>query len=238
MTMRAEDVEQQLYSIADPNTAEHSQRFFKTGKNEYGEGDRFLGIRVPDQRKIARQFKNLSLTEAEKLLNSGFHEVRLTSLLILAIRFEKSDDAMRKRIYDLVMLHIERINNWDLIDLAAPKIIGAYLYHSSRSVLYELAGSSDFFKRRIAIMATFYFIRQGDFRDTLAIAETLVEDEHDLVQKAVGWMLREIGKREQPVLEEFLREYHHRMPRTMLRYAIEKMPEAQRVAYLRGIAQT
>lgn len=161
-----------------------------------------------------------------------FHEVRLTSLLILVNQFEKSDEVMQKRIYDLVMLNIEQINNWDLIDLAAPKIIGAYLYHSSRNILYELAGSSDFFKRRIAIMATFYFIRQGDFRNSLAIAEMLVEDDHDLVQKAVGWMLREIGIREQPVLEEFLGEYHLRMPRTMLRCAIEKMPEPKRIAYL------
>lgn len=232
--MTATDVQNELRSFADPEIAAQSRRFFKTGPAEYGEGDRFLGIRVPEQRKIARKHKSISLNETELLLQSIFHEERLTTLFILVQKFRSASPQEQSDIYHSYLSNVEYINNWDLVDSSAPKIMGAYLENTSRDILYELARSNNLWKRRIAIMATFHFIRKGEFKDTLAIADLLLNDSHDLIHKATGWMLREIGKKDQKLLEEFLKPRYRIMPRTMLRYAIEKLPENKRQAYLDG----
>lgn len=223
---------QELKAIADPSIAEHSQRFFKTGKGEYGEGDLFLGIRVPKVRKIARKFKNLTLSETEKLLHSQYHEARLCALVILVNKCKKGDQELHKSIYELYLANTSYISNWDLVDISAQHIIGSYLLGRERTPLYKLAKSPDLWERRIAIMSTLYFIRNEDFETTLEIAEQLLEDEHDLIHKAVGWMLREIGNRDIECEEVFLKKHVRNMPRTMLRYAIEKFPEPKRKEYL------
>jgi 3-methyladenine DNA glycosylase AlkD len=232
--MSAAPVQQRLRALADLKTAEILQRFFKTGPGEYGEGDRFHGIKVPVIRKVANEFASLSLTETRKLLSSAMHEERLAALLILVRRFSNAGVKEKKRIFDFYLRHTQHINNWDLVDLSADKIVGAYLYERSRQPLYTLAGSQVLWNRRIAIIATLHFIRRNDFGDTLGIAERLRNDKHDLIHKAVGWMLREVGKRSPTVLEEFLRAHYRYMPRTMLRYAIERFPEDRRRAYLCG----
>lgn len=226
------DVQKALRKIADPEIAEHSQRFFKTGEGQYGEGDKFLGIRVPNVRKVARKFKQLSLDETEQLLHSDLHEERLCALIILVNKAKKEDDKELKKIYDLYLNNTEYINNWDLVDTSAEHIVGRYLIDKDRTILYELAKSNDLWERRIAIMSTFHFIRNDEFDDTIGIAKLLVSDEHDLIHKAVGWMLREVGKREINIEEKFLDQHLPNMPRTMLRYAIEKFPEDKRQAYL------
>ncbi|MBA1443948.1 MAG: DNA alkylation repair protein [Chromatiales bacterium] len=222
-----------LKSRITPGKAEILQRFFKTGPGEYGEGDRFYGVVVPDQRKVARQFKTLALPVVEQLLQSAFHEERLTALFILIQQFEKGDLAAKKRIYQTYVRHMKHINNWDLVDSSAPHIIGAWLEQRDRSQLYEWADSDDLWQRRIAMLATFSYIKNGEFEDALHIAEKLLDDSHDLIHKAVGWMLREIGKRDLPREIHFLDRHAATMPRTMLRYAIEKLPESQRQAYLK-----
>ncbi len=232
--MKAEEVRQKLKNLANPEIAEHSQRFFKTGPGEYGEGDRFLGIRVPEQRKLAKQYIGLSLEETQKLLRSDFHEERLTSLLILVYKFPKATDEDKERIYRFYINNLEYINNWDLIDSSAPKIMGAWLIDKPKEILYEMAKSENLWERRIVIMATAYFIHQNQFEDTLQLADILLQDEHDLIHKAAGWMLREVGKKDQSLLEDFLKDRYSQMPRTMLRYAIEKLPESLRKSYLEG----
>ncbi len=232
--MKASDLRKELQNRADTKIAAHSKRFFKTGEGDYGEGDEFLGIRVPEQRKIAKRYKALPLEEIQELLRSDYHEERLTALFVLELRFAKASDSDRKAIYEFYMKNLSHINNWDLIDSSAPKIPGAYLFDKSREVLHTLAGSESLWERRIAIMATFYFIKQGDLEDTFRIADRLLKDEHDLIHKAVGWMLREAGKKDQSRLEAFLKDRYQQMPRTMLRYAIEKFPQELRQAYLRG----
>lgn len=233
--MTHETVQNELRSQGNKNIAEHSQRFFKTGTGEYGEGDRFLGLRVPRQRKIARAYKKLPLPEVEQLLQSEYHEERLTALFILAYKFEKADRQLRKKIYQSYLDNMEQVNNWDLVDSSAPKIMGPYLEQRDRSILYELAEADNLWKRRIAMMSCLYFIKQGDFNDALQIAQKLLHDEHDLIHKAVGWMLREIGNINIEVEETFLQSNNYReMPRTMLRYAIEKFPDRKRQAYLKG----
>ncbi len=222
-----------LKSRITPGKAEILQRFFKTGPGEYGEGDRFFGVVVPDQRKVARQFKTLALPVVEQLLQSAFHEERLTALFILIQQFEKGDLAAKKRIYQTYVRNMKYINNWDLVDSSAPHIIGAWLEQRDRSQLYEWADSDDLWQRRIAMLATFSYIKNGEFEDALHIAEKLLDDSHDLIHKAVGWMLREIGKRDLPREIHFLDRHAATMPRTMLRYAIEKLPESQRQAYLK-----
>lgn len=234
MSETAKKLKQELHSIANPEIAEHSKRFFKTGKGEYGESDRFLGIRVPEQRKIARKYKTLPLNEVEKLIQSVYHEERLTALFILEYKYSTATEKQKKEIYKFYLSNLRCINNWDLIDSSAPKIMGAYLHDKSRDILYDLAKSSDLWKRRISIMSTFYFIQNGDFEDTFKIADLMLNDEHDLIHKAVGWMLREIGNKDRNRLEEFLKPCYRKMPRTMLRYAIEKFPEPLRKAYLKG----
>lgn len=226
-------VQNALRKMANPKQAALLQRFFKTGKGEYGEGDMFLGIKVPAQRKVVAEFKDLPLVEAKKLLVSRFHEHRLVALLILVKQFERGDAAIRKKIFDLYLANARRVNNWDLVDLSAPNIVGVYLLDKPRAVLYKLVKSKSLWERRIAVLATFAFIREGDFQDALKIAHLLLRDPHDLIHKAVGWMLREVGKKDQKALEQFLKKYSRAMPRTMLRYAIEKFPEKKRQQYLR-----
>lgn len=227
--------QKRLRSFGDPEVATILSRFFKTGPGQYGEGDRFIGVKVPTNRKVAKEFKNLPLAEIECLLHSEIHEERLLALVILVSRFEKGDDATQNQIYDLYLANTAYINNWDLVDLSAPQIVGGYLQDRSRKPLNRLAKSASLWERRISILATFYFIREGDFADTIRIAEKLLGDNEDLIHKAVGWMLREVGKRDVVVLEEFLGKHCRVMPRTMLRYAIERLPEGKRRKYMAGI---
>ena len=230
-----EQAKQALHSHANPEDALFLQRFFKTGPGEYAEGDIFIGVRVPMTRKIARQFKDLPLDLTVKLLRSSVHEERLLALVILTERMKKKEsEADKKEIYKLYLSHTEWINNWDLVDVTAEHVVGRYLYDKPRQPLYNLAASKDLWERRISIISTFYFIRKGDFEDTLRLAELHLEDSHDLMHKAVGWMLREVGKRDQPTEEDFLRKHNRVMPRTMLRYAIERFPEELRQEYLKG----
>jgi 3-methyladenine DNA glycosylase AlkD len=229
----ARTAQERLRSFGDPQVATILTRFFKTGPGQYGEGDRFIGVKVPTIRKVAREFDNLPLAEIECLLHAEIHEERLLALAILVGQFEK-DAAARKLIYDLYLVNTRNINNWDLVDLSAPRIIGGYLEARNRKPLDRLAKSASLWERRISIVATHWFIRHGDFADTLRIAEKLLGDKEDLIHKAVGWMLREVGKRDVAVLEEFLGMHCRIMPRTMLRYAIERFPEERRRAYLLG----
>lgn len=216
----------ELDGLKNPEKARGLQRFFKTGKGEYGEGDRFLGIVVPEQRKIAKRYLDLSLSDLQKLLESKIHEYRLTALFILIEKKEK------KAAFDFYLKNTKNINNWDLVDLSAPSILGEYLIDKDRKILYNLAKSKSLWERRMAVLATFRFIKDGDFSDSLKIAEILIKDEHDLIHKAVGWMLREVGKRHSKVEEDFLKKHHKKMPRVMLRYAIEKFTEKKRRMYL------
>ena len=218
--------------LADSKRAKILQRFFKTGKGEYGEGDVFLGLTVPQARKIAMQFTLLLLDDITKLLESEIHEERLIALFILVDHFNRADEKEKEVIYTYYLKNTQHINNWDLVDLSTYKIVGAYLLHNDRSVLTRLAKSDNVWERRIAMIATYQFIKNGSYEDTLRIAKLLLRDRHDLIQKAVGWMLREVGKQSQEVLEMFLRKYSREMSRTTLRYAIERFPEKVRKAYL------
>lgn len=235
----AAEVTAHLESLANSEIAKSSAWFFKTGPGQYGEGDRFRGIRVPTLRKLTKQYRALPHAEVLALLQSPWHEDRLLALLIWVEQYRRGDAIQRQRIYDDYLAHTAHINNWDLIDTSAEHIIGAHLYaqglhNTPIPLLTTLAQSSSLWERRIAIMATFHFIRKGEFAETLRIADLLLQDQHDLIHKAVGWMLREVGQRDRSVEEEFLRPRYQRMPRTMLRYAIEKFPEDRRQAYLRG----
>ena len=227
-------INRELGQLADSRIAAGSQRFFKTGPGEYGEGDRFRGIRVPVLRKLAKAHQDLTLAEATELLHSSYHEDRLLALLILGNAALKGDDALRESIYHLYLENTQFVNNWDLVDSSAEQIVGAFLTNRDRQVLAQLARSNSLWERRIAIIATFHFIKRADFRDTLSLAEMLLSDSEDLIHKAVGWMLREVGNRNQGVAEEFLAHHYQQMPRVMLRYAIEKYPEPKRKQYLRG----
>ena len=236
--MNARSISRALRSIGDADIARHSQRFFKTGKGEYGEGDRFLGIRVPQLRKHARQFREVAPEEALKLLGSKYHEERLLALLLLVERFHRGGEDERGWIYTQYLANTRYINNWDLVDSSAGKIVGAYLEQRSRKPLYKLAKSESLWERRIAIIATSHFIGCNDFEDALAICELLLDDDHDLIHKATGWMLREIGKRDRAVEKKFLDRYCEVMPRTMLRYAIERFPQDERRAYMMAAKQS
>ncbi len=227
-------LKKELRSYSSPEAAKLSQRFFKTGPGEYGEGDRFLGVKVGPQRKIAKKYSVLRLKDVEKLLHSKIHEERLVSLFILIHQFEEGGESFKKKIFNLYLKNTKYINNWDLIDLSAPKIIGVYLFNKPRDVLYKLAKSKSLWERRISVLSTFYFIREKDFKDTLKISKILLNDEHDLIHKAVGWMLREVGKKSLEIEEKFLKKHYQKMPRTMLRYSIERFPETKRQAYLKG----
>ena len=226
-----------MRQVATPERAIGAARFFKCGKGEYGEGDVFIGCTVPDQRRIAKQFTTLSLAEADGLLVSKIHEERLTALLILVRQFENADERTRGRIFRLYTKRIRFINNWDLVDSSAEYIVGAWLADKDRGLLDKLACSKHLWSRRIAMLATFHYIRQGEETDALRIASALLDDEHDLIHKAVGWMLREIGKRvNEAPLRAFLKRHAATMPRTMLRYAIERLPPAERATWLRARA--
>ena len=232
--MNLTEIKKEIKKSANPQKAELLQRFFKTGPGEYGEGDIFLGIMVPVQRSIAKKFKQLPLKDLKELLYSDKHEERLISLLILVEQFRKGDDQLKEEIFTFYHLHRKRINNWDLVDLTAHIISGSYLMDKDKTILYKLADSKNIWDRRIAVLSTFHFIKNNVFNDALCIAEKLLIDKHDLIQKAVGWMLREIGKRDINTEEGFLEKHYKKMPRTMLRYAIEKFPEKKRLAYLKG----
>lgn len=224
-----------LVKLSDPEKATHSARFFKAGKGEYAEGDKFIGVTVPEQRKVAKQFKDMELTEVEKLLQSDIHEHRLTALFLMVKKYQKSKKVnIKQEIVELYLKNRKYVNNWDLVDSSAHYILGPHLENKDRSLLYTLANSRKLWDQRIAVMSTFHFIKQGDFQDTLAIAEILLNHEHALIHKAVGWMLREIGKIDQRAEERFLRKHYRQMPRTMLRYAIEKFDEELRQKYLKG----
>ncbi|MFN7931648.1 MAG: DNA alkylation repair protein [Blastocatellia bacterium] len=232
--MSVPEIQAQLRALASEDNAKIALRFFKTGLGEYGEGDQFIGVRAPDLRRLARELKATPMDEACALLQSPIHEARSLALIILVHAFMKGDAAIKKAIYDAYLEHTQFINNWDLVDVSAPHIVGAYLFDKSRQPLYKLVKSSSLWERRISIIATQYFIRQNDFAETLQIAAQLLGDKHDLIHKAVGWMLREVGDRDLAAEEAFLMLHYQTMPRTMLRYAIEKFPEARRQAYLKG----
>jgi 3-methyladenine DNA glycosylase AlkD len=227
-------IQRELENLADPGHAVMLQRFFKTGPGQYGEGDRFRGLRVPILRKIARKYRDLPLLEAERLLQSAWHEDRLLALLILIERYYHGEPALQEEIHRLYLERRGLVNNWDLVDASAPHLLGHYLRNRNPEPLHRLAASGVLWERRMAIIATFDFIKQGEYDATLRIARLLVGDPEDLIHKAVGWMLREVGKREVAVTEAFLQAYYRQMPRTMLRYAIERFPEARRQAYLQG----
>ncbi len=222
-----------LAALGDTEIAAHSQRFFKTGRGEYGEGDRFLGIRVPRVREAVKQFRHANLSTASTLLQSPWHKVRLLALLMLVDRYTRHPEE-QESIYRLYLGNTAHINNWDLVDSSAPRIAGAWLLERDRDILRELARSRSLWERRIAIMASFRFIHENQFDDTLELAGLLLRDPHDLIHKAVGWMLREIGRRDLEVACDFLNASYRRMPRTMLRYAIEKLDEPLRQRYLQG----
>jgi 3-methyladenine DNA glycosylase AlkD len=233
--MMLDQIKRDLLQISDPNHAKRLAGFFKTGKGQYGEGDLFLGIPVPKQRKIAKKYFNLGLNGIQELLKSKFHEHRFTALIILVSKYQKAEESIKNEVFDFLLQNIDRINNWDLTDWSAPRIIGDYLIDKDRSILYELAMSNSMWERRISILATFKFIANNDFEDALEISELLLNDKHDLIHKAVGWALREIGKRDQELEEQFLNKHAAKMPRTMLRYAIEKFDEKKRKFYLTKI---
>ncbi len=213
-----------------------SRRFFKTGPGEYGEGDVFLGVRVPRVRAVARTYRSLPLNDVRRLLRSRIHEERLFALVILTHQFSKAGPAGKKRIFDLYSSHTRFVNSWDLVDGSAPHIVGAYLDRRSKQPLYRFARSRSLWERRIAIMATLHFIRRREFTETFKIARMLLADDEDLIHKAVGWMLREVGNRDVSAAQGFLAAHYAIMPRTMLRYAIEKFPERTRRRYLEGTA--
>jgi 3-methyladenine DNA glycosylase AlkD len=228
------NIQNELRQLSDRKIAEHSQRFFKTGKGQYGQGDKFLGIRVPVIRKFAKKYSQISIDECAQLLKSQFHEERLLSLLMLVAIFKKANNEDRKAVYTLYLDNTKFINNWDLVDCSAEHIVGAYLRRADNQPIYRLAKSDILWERRISIMSTFHFIKYNEFVDSLRISKILLHDKEDLIHKAVGWMLREIGKRDIDVEVEFLRKYYKQMPRTMLRYSIEKFPQIKRKRYLKG----
>ena len=223
-----------LRAEADPDDAVHLQRFFKTGPGQYGEGDRFLGVRVPVLRRLARDYRALPADDALALLQSRWHEERLLGLLLLVAIYQRGPDADKQAVYDAYLAHTRHINNWDLVDASAEHIVGPHVIPDRLDVLERLARSPDLWERRIAMIATFHGIRQGQFAPALRIATLLLGDRHDLIHKAVGWMLREIGKRDRAVEQAFLQEHLGAMPRTALRYAIEHFPERERQRYLAG----
>ncbi len=228
--MEVSDIRNELKNSITPGKAEVLSRFFKTGKGEYGEGDIFIGVMVPDIRRVAKKFKEIELPDLQKPIKSKIHEERLCAALILTYK------KLNKDIVDFYLKNTAYLNNWDIVDLTAPKILGRWLVMnpSDRDILYKFAKSESLWERRIAIISTHEFIRRDDFDDTLKISEILLNDKHDLIHKAVGWMLREIGKRDQKTEEKFLKKYYKKMPRTMLRYAIERFDESLRKSYLNG----
>ncbi len=229
-----EQLKRELSSLADPTRAQTMARYFKTGRGEYGEGDRFLGIPVPAQRKVAVRYRTLPLKEIEELLRSSIHEHRFTGLEILVAQYGRSGEEQQEEIFRFYLAHTKCINNWDLVDTSASYIVGNYLLSRDREVLKSLATSTNVWERRIAIVATFAFLRRGEVKDTLHIAMTLLSDTHDLIHKAIGWALREVGKVDRSQLLRFLQKYYQRIPRTTLRYAIEHFTAEERKDLLKG----
>lgn len=230
--MSLSQLRKELMDSRDPEKSANYQWFFKTGKGEYGEGDQFLGVTVPEQRRLAKKYRDLSWTDTVTLLKSVYHEERLLALFVLTHKFVNGDELTRGKIFRLYLNSTKYINNWDLVDASAHKIIGPYLQEKDRQILYQLARTGHLWERRISIIATFHFIKQGEYADALKLAEILLNDEHDLIHKAVGWMLREIGKKDLHIERAFLDKHAATMPRTMLRYAIEKFPEPIRKSYM------
>jgi len=232
--MNSETVISTLKKLSDREIAKHSQRYFKTGKGEYGYGDIFLGIRVPVLRKQVSQFREISITEIKKLIRSRYHEIRLFALLLLVKKFSMKDVGRQEKIYNLYLQHTKYINNWDLVDTSAPSIVGQWLFDKDRTILYELAKSDMLWERRISMISTGWFIKNEQYRDTLQISDILINDPEDLIHKAAGWMLREIGNRDRSVEEKYLKSRYKKMPRIMLRYAIEKFKPELRQRYLKS----
>lgn len=233
----ANEIKQALFQLSDPQKKEYLPYFFKTGKGEYGEGDLFIGVVVPLQRQLVKKYKTMALEEIEILLNDAYHECRLTALLFLVNMFNRSKDPReRQQFYDFYIARVDNINNWDLVDLSARDIVGGYLWDKSREPLYKFAREEHLWLQRISIVSTYYFLKREDYRDTLALSDILLHHPHDLIHKAVGWMLREVGKMAPEVLHHYLIEMHRyqKMPRTMLRYAIEKYPEETRQDFLKN----
>lgn len=230
-----EEVIKEIKSLYNEKYAQHHTRFFKTGKGEYGEGDKFLGLMVPQTKSISKKyFKHISLEDTSELIKNEYHEIRLAALHILVLKYKKADEKLKKKIYELYLKNTKYINNWDLVDLSAPYIVGDYVYANKlHNDLWKLAKSNHLWSERIAVVANAYLIRQGDFETILNLAEYFLPHKHDLMHKAVGWMLRETGKKDIAVLSEFLDKNAQYMPRTMLRYAIERYPEDERQAYLK-----
>lgn len=221
-----------IRAFARPRRVPALLKFFQTGKGGYGEGDRFIGLMVPEERQIAREFRQLPLGEIEKLLQSPWHEARAVALMIMVLQYQRGDAPTRQRLFRLYTRNLRHINNWDLIDASAASIVGAHLFENDRALLDKLAGSRKWHERRVAVVATHFFIRRDDFESTVRLARTLLRDEHDLMHKAVGWMLREVGKRDIAVLRGFLKDHAGEMPRTMLRYSIEKMLPDERAKWM------
>ena len=226
------NLKKELAGFGNPEKARILSGFFKTGKGQYGYGDVFLGVKVPETRSVAKKFNELNLIDLKKLLSSKIHEERLCALLILVDIFKQSDSKNKKIIVDFYLKNIRKVNNWDLVDLSADKILGNYLIDKDKSVLYKLVKSQNIWERRISVISTFAFIKNNKFDDTIKISEILLNDKHDLIQKAVGWMLREMGKRDEKVLIKFLDKHYRTMPRTMLRYVVERLDEKKKEGYM------
>ena len=238
MKAAAQTVENELVSLRNPEKAVILQRFFKTGEGQYGEGDVFLGLMNPVTRAQAKKHAMLPMRETVRLLKSRYHEVRLCALLIWVRQYDKGTPEVRQRIFTHYLKNATYVNNWDLVDLSAPNIVGRHLLGQPRDILYDLAESPLLWEQRIAVIATLTFIRHGEFDDTLKLAERVLTHPHDLIHKAAGWALREVGKRDRPLLTQFIEQHKRRMPRTMLRYAIEQYPDAERKAFLKEGVRT
>ncbi len=233
MNLAAEDLMIELNALENPADAQFLQRFFKTGKGEYGEGDIFIGLRVPTTRQICKKYKDLSINELEKLLESPIHEHRLAAMIIMRHQMERANSVLRKSLYDMYLRRTDRINNWDIVDISCHKIVGGYLEDKNRAILYKLVRSKQMWERRISIISTAHFISKSDLDDTFKLAVVLLNDKEDLMHKATGWMLREAGKKDEARLKEFLDKYASVMPRTMLRYSLEKLHPNDKSHYMK-----
>ncbi len=229
------DLISELKKFENKEKAKTLKKFFKTNAGEYGEGDIFLGISVPQQREIAKKYSGMSLPKIQKLLDSKIHEHRLIALLILMNKFKKADERTQGDIFNFYVKNSEKINNWDLVDISSPHIVGKFLFNKKKDILYEFAQSNNLWKKRISVVSCCYFIKQEEYNDALRIFEILLRDEHDLIHKAIGWMLREIGKRDEKVLLKFLKKHYKNLPRTTLRYAIEKFKQEKRKELLKEV---
>ena len=235
MKQLTKTITNKLQALSDAEKREIFPKFFKAGKGEYGEGDRFLGVTVPNVRAIAKQHKNIALAEIQELIQSEWHEVRLCALLIMVEKSKKKDETLRQQLFDLYLSQTDRINNWDLVDLSCRFIIGEYLLDKSRDILYQLAQSPLLWDNRIAIVSTYAFIRKGQLEDTYALSDLMMQHPHDLMHKAIGWMLREAGKRNSERLYDYVMSHRADMPRTMLRYAIEKFSPKERAILMKRV---